>query len=300
MTPRRSASAFVVTGPPAALLERVDRLRVVLDGGGDGRLLPPFEIDHGIAKDYSHGGTELQTANWNCDLAQLVLHQLRQPLGHRACTRPRPAPPPSPAPAAPCPRGGRGRGRGPRGPRSRAPRPRAPAGAESSAPRSATRTLIRSCGSLVIASRSARSRPASASSASSAEAMPSPEGTKPVSMMWPDCSPPSAQPRRISSAITWRSPTWRGGHLDAGRRHRRVEAEVGHHGHRHAVARQPAGVAQVERAQRDQLVAVHHLAAAVDGQHAVAVAVEGEAERRSRPSARLGERLDVRRAAARR
>src|ERR687888_525654 len=30
---------------------------------------------------------------------------------------------------------------------------------------------------------------------------------KPVSIMCPDCSPPSAQPRRTSSAITWRSPT---------------------------------------------------------------------------------------------
>ena len=61
-------------------------------------------------------------------------------------------------------------------------------------------------------------------------------------------------------------------------RHRLVEAVVGHHGHGHAVAGQAAGVAQVERRQRHQLVAVHDRAGAVDRQHAVAVAVEGEAD----------------------
>ena len=38
--------------------------------------------------------------------------------------------------------------------------------------------------------------------------MPSPVGAKPVQMMWPDCSPPSVQPRSRSSSETWRSPTW--------------------------------------------------------------------------------------------
>ena len=42
----------------------------------------------------------------------------------------------------------------------------------------------------------------SASSVSSAAAIPSPDGTKPVSMMWPDCSPPSAQPRSRSASST--------------------------------------------------------------------------------------------------
>ena len=37
--------------------------------------------------------------------------------------------------------------------------------------------------------------------------MPSPAGTKPVSMMCPDCSPPKAQPRLSSSMSTLRSPT---------------------------------------------------------------------------------------------
>ena len=59
--------------------------------------------------------------------------------------------------------------------------------------------------------------------------------------------------------------------LDARGAHARVEAVVGHHGHR------DAGHAEVHRGERDQLVAVDDDAVAVDGQHAVAVAVEGEA-----------------------
>ena len=57
-------------------------------------------------------------------------------------------------------------------------------------------------------------------------------------------------------------------------------------------------VAQVQRRERQQLVAVDDRAAAVDREHAVAVAVEGEAERVPAREHPLGERLDVRRAAA--
>ena len=80
--------------------------------------------------------------------------------------------------------------------------------------------------------------------------------------------------------------------------HRGVEAVVGHHRHGDAVAGQPPGVAQVQGGQRDQLVAVDDGAVAVDGQHAVAVAVEGEAEVVAARDDRLGERVDVGRAAA--
>ena len=60
--------------------------------------------------------------------------------------------------------------------------------------------------------------PASASSASSAAAVPSPAGTKPVSMMWPDCSPPSAQPRAQQLGEHVAVADVRGGHLDPVRR----------------------------------------------------------------------------------
>ena len=66
--------------------------------------------------------------------------------------------------------------------------------------------------------------------------------------------------------------------LDPGRLHRGVEAVVGHHRHGHAVARQAPAGAQVQGREREQLVAVHDRALAVHRHHAVAVAVEGEAE----------------------
>ena len=64
--------------------------------------------------------------------------------------------------------------------------------------------------------------------------------------------------------------------LDPGLRHRAVKAVVGHHRDRDAAAGEPALLAQVERGQRDQLVAVDDGAVAVDREHAVAVAVERE------------------------
>ena len=54
--------------------------------------------------------------------------------------------------------------------------------------------------------------------------------------------------------------------------HQAVEAEVRHHGDRDRLD------AEVEREHGDDLVAVDRLAALVDGEHAVAVAVEGDAE----------------------
>ena len=65
--------------------------------------------------------------------------------------------------------------------------------------------------------------------------------------------------------------------LDPGLLHRLVEAEVGHHGDDDAAA-QLAARGHAAGGQRDQLVAVVDAAAAVDREHAVAVAVEGEAE----------------------
>ena len=54
----------------------------------------------------------------------------------------------------------------------------------------------------------------------------------------------------------------------------------------------------MQRDQREQLVAVNEDAVAVHGEHAVAVAVEGEADRVTALHDRLGQRLDVGRTAA--
>ena len=85
---------------------------------------------------------------------------------------------------------------------------------------------------------------------------------------------------------------------DARALHRRMEAVVGHHRHGHPVAAETPALAQVQRRERHQLVAVDDLAAAVDRQHAVAVAVEREPERVSARDHRAGEHVEVRGAAA--
>ena len=139
-----------------------------------------------------------------------------------------------------------------RAPRSavvdRAPEPDAGSIACVSASRLCARMLTSRCGSLRIAWRSLRSAPPSASSVSSALAMPSPEGPKPRSMMWPDCSPPSRQPRLRSSSLHVAVADGRGRHLDPGLRHRGVEAVVGHHRDRDAAALEQPRVAGSARA----------------------------------------------------
>ena len=93
--------------------------------------------------------------------------------------RRRSAPRPSRARAARCRSGARARARGPRARRcSRVGGLRDARRRAIAASRSATRTLTRRWGSLRIASRSARSPPRSASSVSSALAMPSPVGRR--------------------------------------------------------------------------------------------------------------------------
>ena len=97
-------------------------------------------------------------------------------------------------------------------------------------------------------------------------------------MMWPGllaAERPAAPGELVSTS---RSPTAVVATSIPAARHRLVEAVVGHDRHSDAVARQPAGVAQVQRCERDQLVAVDDRALAVDREHAVAVAVEGEAD----------------------
>src|SRR5581483_10623011 len=81
-------------------------------------------------------------------------------------------------------------------------------------------------------------------------------------------------------------------HPDAVPLHERVEAEIRHHGHRDLVD------AQVERERGHDLVAVDDLAALVDREHAVAVAVERDAEVEAAVAHRALQKGEVGRAAA--
>ena len=90
--------------------------------------------------------------------------------------------------------------------------------------------------------------------------------------MWPDCSPPRTAPVALERLEHVAVADVGGQHADPVLAHQRVEAEVGHHRHGDAVD------LEVEREDRDDLVAVDRLAALVDREHPVAVAVEGDPE----------------------
>ncbi len=79
---------------------------------------------------------------------------------------------------------------------------------------------------------------------------------------------------------------------DAPLLHQAVEAEVRHRRDGDAVD------AEVEREHREDLVAVDRLSALVDGEHPVAVAVEGDAEVEAAAANGVGEQAEVGRAAA--
>ena len=111
-------------------------------------------------------------------------------------------------------------------------------------------------------------------------------------MTWPDCSPPSTAPDSCSASSTYRSPTDGRQHLDAALAHQCVEAEVRHHRHRNLVD------LEVEREDRDDLVAVDGFALLVDGEHAVTVAVERDPEVVAAVAHGLLEQREVGRAAA--
>jgi len=91
--------------------------------------------------------------------------------------------------------------------------------------------------------------------------------------MCPDCSPPSDPPQLVEYvAVAHRGRRY----LDARRLHRRVEAVIRHHGNGDAAAAEASLVTEVQSRQRDELVAVDDHALAVDGEDAIAVAVECE------------------------
>ena len=88
------------------------------------------------------------------------------------------------------------------------------------------------------------------------------------------------------------------GDPDARLAHRGVEAVVRHHRDRHPVPLETTGLAEMDRSERDQFVAVDYMPSSVRGEHSVGVAVEGKTE--VVPALRHGggERVDVGRADA--
>ena len=94
----------------------------------------------------------------------------------------------------------------------------------------------------------------------------------PSQMTWPDCSPPRRPPSRSERLEHVAVADRRRDDADPVLGHQPVEAEVRHHRDGDEVD------AEREREDREDLVAVERLAALVDGEHAVAVAVEGDPE----------------------
>ena len=117
-------------------------------------------------------------------------------------------------------------------------------------------------------------------------------------MMWPDCSPPSVQPRRSSSVGDVLVADRCRRDLDPGVRHRLMKADScssrSPPRHRRAGPRR----ARCRGTQGDQLVAVANPAVAVHRDHAVAVAVEGESDLGIAVRHSRREALGMRRAAA--
>ncbi|CAB4340537.1 unannotated protein [freshwater metagenome] len=66
--------------------------------------------------------------------------------------------------------------------------------------------------------------------------------------------------------------------FDVGRLHRRMEAVIGHHSDDNAVARQTVVGPEVNRRQRDQLIAINACPEPIGSQDAIAIAVESKAE----------------------
>ena len=64
--------------------------------------------------------------------------------------------------------------------------------------------------------------------------------------------------------------------LDAGLAHRQVEPEVGHHGDHHRVVTKQSAAVQIGRADRQDVVAVDHVAELVDSDQTVGITIEGD------------------------
>ena len=89
----------------------------------------------------------------------------------------------------------------------------------------------------------------------------------------------------------------RGDHVDAGGVHRPVETDVAHHRDHHRVVVQVAELAQLQCREGDEAIAVDDSTEVVDRDHPVAVAVEGQTQRRAVGDDGVAERRGVRRPA---
>ena len=96
--------------------------------------------------------------------------------------------------------------------------------------------------------------------------------------MCPDCSPPSVRAHRLHLLEHVAVADLGLDHRDATLAHRHLEAEVRHHGRDDGVRREATVLGHPHRADRHDLVAVDLVAVLVDGQHAVGIAVVGDAE----------------------
>ena len=107
--------------------------------------------------------------------------------------------------------------------------------------------------------------------------VPSPVVARSAKITCPDCSPPSDRPRSSSAVEHVAVADGRLDHLDAVLGERAAQTEVRHHGRDDGVASELAAFVQIERDDRQHLVAVDEVAALVDRDHTVGVAVEREA-----------------------
>ena len=96
-------------------------------------------------------------------------------------------------------------------------------------------------------------------------------------MTWPDCSPPSESPRASIASITYLSPTDVPHDVDTGIPQRDLEADVAHHGRHDGIAGKASFALHLTRAHQQHRVAVHDVAALVDEDRAIAVAVKRDA-----------------------
>ena len=116
------------------------------------------------------------------------------------------------------------------------------------------------------------------SSSCTAVSRPSPVVARSPKITCPLCSPPSSRPRSAIAASTCWSPTGTSTTSMPCACHAATEPEVGHHGDDHGVAGEHLALVPVDGGDGDDLVAVDEPALGIDGERAVGVAVEGDAD----------------------
>ena len=146
---------------------------------------------------------------------------------------------------------------------------------------------------MAAAARSASDRPVRATTSTSAAAVsiPSPVVAWSAKITCPLCSPPSARLLRGERLQHVPIADVGGDHVDARLAHRQVEAEVRHRRDDDRVVAERTAFEHVDRADRDDVVAVDDRAVMVDGDQPVGVAVEGDAQIGAVVAHRVAERL---------